>query len=348
MSSQTRKLIVHAPNVHQGGGKTLLLQLLKATKDKLLVATILDRRLVMPECLSDEVKSIYVKSSLMSRIVAEYQLVKLATKTDVVFCFGNLPPILRLNSEVVLFIQNRYLVNNMPLNGFSLKYKLRIILERIWLKSCISNADRIIVQTNSMKNLVWRSLKRKSEVIPFYTFNKITSYDSKVCNKKYDFIYVATGEPQKNHYNLLKAWEILAEEKIFPSLCLTLSYEKYPSLVNYINDASKKNGLNVENVTEKAFQEMNFLYKSSGALIYPSTLESLGLPLIEAEQAGIPIIASELDYVRDIVEPHETFDPCSPLSISRAVKRFLRIKNNSGLIMPAERFLLELIPELGK
>ena len=62
---------------------------------------------------------------------------------------------------------------------------------------------------------------------------------------------------------------------------------------------------------------------NSNALIYPSLTESLGIPLLEAKSLDIPIVASELDYVRDISSPIQTFDPKSSISISRAVKRFL-------------------------
>ena len=49
------------------------------------------------------------------------------------------------------------------------------------------------------------------------------------------------------------------------------------------------------------------------------------MPLIKASKIGLPIIAVEKDYVRDVCAPKETFDPQSPLSISRAIKRFLNI-----------------------
>jgi glycosyltransferase involved in cell wall biosynthesis len=55
-------------------------------------------------------------------------------------------------------------------------------------------------------------------------------------------------------------------------------------------------------------------------------MESFGLPLIEARQAGLPILASELDYVRDIVDPEESFDPFSARSIVRAVTRFMGVE----------------------
>ena len=65
------------------------------------------------------------------------------------------------------------------------------------------------------------------------------------------------------------------------------------------------------------------LYKKIDCLIYPSTHESFGLPLYEAFQIGIPILASELDYVRDIVDPNQSFNPSSYVSIALSIMRFL-------------------------
>ena len=65
------------------------------------------------------------------------------------------------------------------------------------------------------------------------------------------------------------------------------------------------------------------LYTQSKALIYPSLMESFGLPLVEASGLDMPIIASELDFVRDIVSPIQSFDPSSSTSIARAVRRYL-------------------------
>ena len=49
------------------------------------------------------------------------------------------------------------------------------------------------------------------------------------------------------------------------------------------------------------------------------------------------IIAPELDYVRDLVNPAETFDPNSGLSISRAVKRFLSLgEGRQKIYSPAD------------
>jgi glycosyltransferase involved in cell wall biosynthesis len=90
-------------------------------------------------------------------------------------------------------------------------------------------------------------------------------------------------------------------------------------------------------------REIYRLYGSSSALIYPSYSESLGLPLIEAAQRGMPILAPELDYVRDVVCPVQTFDPRSPVSIARAVTRFMGKPESVIAVRQPEEFLAEIM-----
>ena len=101
--------------------------------------------------------------------------------------------------------------------------------------------------------------------------------------------------------------------------------------------------LKVENSGNLPLKQMKRLYAQAGALIYPSTFESFGLPLIEARQAGLVVLASELDYVRDVLDPDETFDPGSAVSIARAVKRFLGIEEPSLPLQSATGFWKQLL-----
>ncbi|MCC8467392.1 MAG: glycosyltransferase [Rickettsia endosymbiont of Eriopis connexa] len=105
----------------------------------------------------------------------------------------------------------------------------------------------------------------------------------------------------------------------------------------------QKYQLNIVNLGEMSSNEVLDLYTQVSALIYPSKSESLGLPLIEATEYKIPIIASELDYVRDIANPKETFDPNSSVSIVRSVRRFLSNNESPIIINSAEEFLKKVI-----
>jgi glycosyltransferase involved in cell wall biosynthesis len=83
-------------------------------------------------------------------------------------------------------------------------------------------------------------------------------------------------------------------------------------------------GVRIQNLGELQHERLIAIYQTCGALIYPSCFESFGLPLIEARRAGLAVLAPELDYVRDIIDPEETFEPRSPVSIARAVKRYMK------------------------
>lgn len=308
-------LIVHAVNIHSGGGRTLLLNLLCTLKIPTTVQV--DSRLDLPSDLSSNLTVIRVVPTWKERLKAEWRLISLCKKGDKLLCFGNLPPLFPVSASVFVFLQNQYLLNSKPLAYFTIAKKIRIHLERLLLRYCLREAI-LFVQTETMVKDVKDNLDRKAFLLPFFENLPSPSIDSQ--NLRYDYIYVASGEPHKNHIKLLKAWILLAEDGIKPSLLLTLNTEIDARLLLYIKKLSRVHDLQIQNQITTPDKVAN-MYAQSGALIYPSLFESYGLPLLEARQLGIDIIASERDYVRDVVTPDFTFDPQSEISIARAVIR---------------------------
>jgi glycosyltransferase involved in cell wall biosynthesis len=222
-------------------------------------------------------------------------------------------------------------------------------LERLWLKLFHHRACRIIVQTQSVRRAAERALARPVVVQPFVA--DPTGYVRRAADwlpeppAEFEFVYVASGDPHKNHANLIAAWMLLADEHHFPSLLLTIDPQREPQLAVMIATARARHRLSIEIWPWQGNGKMAEIYKKAGALIYPSTIESLGLPLIEAAAAGLPIIASERDFVRDVVDPIESFDPESPLSIARAVKRYLGIGELALPLVSARDFLKSALAE---
>jgi glycosyltransferase involved in cell wall biosynthesis len=194
-----------------------------------------------------------------------------------------------------------------------------------------------------MLRLTVQRLKRPVICVPFAPENiqaqggNLNKYE-----KQFDFIYVASGEAHKNHKALINAWGILADEGLFPSLALTLVPEQAPELCALAAKEMVSRGARIHTIGFVSHERVMSMYRESGALIYPSIFESFGLPLIEAQQVGLPVLAPELDYVRDVIEPDETFDPRSPISIARAVRRHLKGRKADLEIFTAKK-LLELV-----
>ncbi|MGZ5077903.1 MAG: glycosyltransferase [Methylobacter sp.] len=335
------RLFIHATNVHQGGGRSLLEALLKALDCNTEAVLCLDKRMPVPSGIAPGITVKQVQPSVLHRLAAESWLARHVGPEDRVLCFGNLPPLFKLRGRVAVFVQNRYLADDVKLSGFPLKVRLRLALERLWLSGKMANVNEFIVQTPTMKKVLEIKAQGKVPVrmLPFAAEAKNYPGNKPEPEKNYDFLYIASGEPHKNHRRLIEAWCLLAEEGVFPSLCLTLAEARFAGLYREIDEMRQRYGLKVTNLGELAHHDAASLYKAANASIYPSTFESFGLPLIEARQAGLPVLAAELDYVRDVLDPEQTFDPYSPVSIARAVKRYLGVVEIPLKILDAVEFL---------
>lgn len=344
------RLFVHATNVHHGGGKSLLAALLESVPANLTVVALLDSRMILPSGITDNLEIRLTLPSIWQRLKAEWWLAGNVRPEDIVLCFGNLPPLFKLRGHVTVFVQNRYLVDKVALSNFPIKTRVRLGVERLWLEYRTINADEFVVQTPSMKSALLLSsyvMKQPVYIRPFASIldgcqRKINRETDDQGHKRYDFIYVASGDPHKNHRRLVEAWCLLAEEGLFPSLCLTVSHNMSAELCTWMDKRKLEYGLKLENVGFLPHDQILQFYAQARALIYPSLFESFGLPLIEARQAGLSVLASELDYVRDVLDPEQSFDPDSPVSIARAAKRYLRIDEPALQLSDASAFIQTL------
>jgi len=342
------KIFIHAVNVHQGGGRNLLAGLIDAIeRDGRQYVLTLDERMQISLTGSANIVIRRIKPSMIARLISEVWLFRAARNGDRVLCFGNLPPLFPLKAFTSVFVQNRCLIDRVRLVDFPIWVRARIIVERWWLRQMQTHANEFLVQTPSMQSLMSTLCRGKVPVVmhPF-SVSEVTA--KKVEHRPSDFtpdgfIYVASGEPHKNHRQLIEAWCLLAEEGIYPVLAITVDNNEFPELCAWIDERVKMHKLALKNLGNLNFEEMSAVYAKSQALIYPSTAESFGLPLIEAQQAGIPILACELDYVRDVVDPVETFNPESATSIAKAVKRFMGKGQIALVIKTPSSFLRHIL-----
>lgn len=348
----TECTIIHAPNVHQGGGRTLLRALLATSwlkETNRPVHLILDDRF---ELADREISSVLPRAtvhriapSLWSRWQAERLLLQLSGPDTRILCFAGQPPLFPCDGHVAVFVQNRIIISRTDLTGFSRTQRARIELERLWFRSRAENATEFIVQTETMHDLLEQLLPGASiHVRPFIPVSaeKSDLQLPQATEKSFDFCYIATGEPHKNHRKLIEAWCLLARTGVYPALCLTVGQQQSPELHDWIEGRRVACGLKLENVGYLPPAQIEHIYGRSHRLIFPSHYESFGLPLLEAERHQLPIVAAERDYVRDVVNPEATFDPESARSIARAVQRVLGQCTTPSRFMNPEEFLTSI------
>lgn len=61
----------------------------------------------------------------------------------------------------------------------------------------------------------------------------------------------------------------------------------------------------IKSIGTQSFEQIWDLYHSCDALIFPSYMETFGLPLLEAAMTGMPIIAADLPYAKEVLYGYE-------------------------------------------
>jgi hypothetical protein len=351
MNSENITTVIYAPNIHIGGGYVLLKELILAWPHNAAAIIFLDGRVKGSIELPASFKEVYwVYPTIWSRLVAEYKLWRMGLRVGLIFCCNGLPPLLPSPAKVVSNLQNINYLKKISSVGFSKKVVIRLFFEQLFFRFFNTRIDQYFVQTKSMRNelVSWRKknhINNHLDCIIFPYSRKLSWETLSVLSKtkkEWDFVYISDGVAHKNHRNLFEAWRLLAEDGIFPSLAITLS-SKDSEIEKEMVDACASTGAKIHNLGHISHDSVLNLYVQARALIYPSLRESFGLPLIEANFFELPILAPELDYVRDICTPTQTFAPLSPLSIARAVKRFLGINDENNQVHIATEFVEKLL-----
>jgi glycosyltransferase involved in cell wall biosynthesis len=192
--------------------------------------------------------------------------------------------------------------------------KYKILMNEYW-KSSIAEYSGVIVQTDWMKNAIKAKYKYdKVEVIRTKTQkpkgDKIDSLlDIKFNNKEIKLLYVTNDEKYKNNDILIRSidkYNSKADIKVI--LYLTIKG----------NDTNS-----IRYLGKIAYDKMGDLYKKVNALIYPSLVETLGLPLLEAQEYGLGIIAADKEYAHEICGDNAIyFDPRNENSIINSIKDY--------------------------
>ena len=116
------------------------------------------------------------------------------------------------------------------------------------------------------------------------------------------FVAIGTIEARKNHLLLLDVWSRLIDKmgSNTPKLVIIgqRGWEAEP--VFDLIDNSEKLRSHVTELNHCSDEELERHLVSARALLFPSLAEGYGLPLIEALELGVPVIASDLPVFREI------------------------------------------------
>ncbi len=145
------------------------------------------------------------------------------------------------------------------------------------------------------------------------------------------FLMVGTVEPRKGHAEVLAAFEQLWQDGIDANLVIV---GKQGWLVeDFVNSLAKheQSGIKLHWLSSVNDAELKQIYHMSTCLIAASEGEGFGLPLIEASQFKLPIIARDIPVFREVAgEGAFYFDTESTTTLATAISDWLALYKDNA------------------
>lgn len=325
-----------APNIKNGGALELLLYLLDSFENTYDINVIVHVDSIVKKLLSTtEKRSVIEYNSPVKKIILFFK------KIDNALFFGNLPPLVKTKKSI-LYIHNSYLTISLQnLYNTSLNFFIKYALQQLYIKLFVNNCDICLCQTLSMSKMIEKKFQPlKLNVLPFFR-----TCEKKGFYKKYEFCYISLSHPHKNHLFLLEALEILANKKVKFEIVLTVekTNKEIISKIEQVNSLKMISIINLGGIPKNKVCEV---YNQSKCLVFPSSKESFGLPLIEAANLGLDIIAPNLGYVDDIVVPTLKFNINDVNDLSQKIEQYINsesLQKTKALIDCQINKLMELL-----
>lgn len=274
----------------------------------------------------------WIKKSWFHRLFFDFFLAHKLIKDyngDVVFSLQNI---------VIPFVKTRQVLYFHQILPFSEK-KFSLIEEPIfWIYQniigkfivySIKNADKIIVQANWIKNMFIKDYSLKTEKIIVQTPDLNINVQKKFENAEHDgktiFFYPASAAIYKNHQLIIEASRQLVSKGITDFEVVLTLFGNEDAKIKKIKKTVELYNLPIKFIGQLSLLEVYEMYSKS-ILLFPSYIETFGLPLIEARMHETPILVSELEYAKEALKDYSEvryFDPFDSRSLYNLMKQYV-------------------------
>jgi hypothetical protein len=293
---------IHATNINGLGASQVVISFLEAAEE---VGSLENSIIYLPE--TGILSQFKLKTGTYKRYkrflpnafsrLFECVFSKLIFKNIETIVLGDIP-LRGIDNQIVLVHQPNLVYPSV--NSFSSK-SLTFRVNRFLFSINHKFAKKIIVQTGAMaEDLIKSYPKIKNKVIispqPVPNWLNKKKKESSSYKDQVKFFYPAAFYPHKKHDFLLKINEYCIVNNLElknVKIWLTLTEKEF---IPY--ESIKW----IENLGRLDSKEMNYYYHKADALLFLSSMESYGLPIIESLTINLPIVVADFSYSRWLCE----------------------------------------------
>ena len=274
-----------------------------------------------------------------SRLRAELTVGRQAVKRfspDFVLSLQNVDTPVRGRHPLVLYVQQALPFQTDYQLSFLKREERKLAWRQYLLKwpiiASVKRSDITFVQTNWLATSI-RSLVPKNKVVPIGHAQLVSSEQVPRDSQPADhFFYPASGASYKNHRTLHSALRRLSErgEDMTNKVSVTLTTKQ---LIEAIGSSIESELAWYRPLGWLTPEEVHDEYSKS-ILVFPSLVESLGLPLYEARSLGRPVVAGNTAFGNEALGDYpavQWFEPEDPDSLADAMFSCLETAEGRGI-----------------
>lgn len=191
----------------------------------------------------------------------------------------------------------------------------------------------LVIKTS--KKIITVSEFSKKEIIDTYkcspkkcivVYNAVTSlFEYKKERRNSSFLVVSSIKENKNIKRIINAFNMLNSK--YPEVKLVVIGDL--SATNFKKVETDSENKNIKFVGRIPDIELWRYYSESFCFLFPSLYEGFGIPVIEAQSCGTPVIASNISSLPEICGDSVLY--CNPYSIEDIASKMEQIINNAEL-----------------
>ena len=266
---------------------------------------------------------LYFDNFVAHKLVEKYNVDEVLSLQNVIVPKLNRTKQILYLHQPLPFVEKRY--------GVTENFKFWVyqnIISKMIFKS-IREADEVIVQTKWIMSSAAEKANVQKEKFVLkqpelnITVNKIYEEDEKLSTL---FFYPASALSYKNHEVIVQACITLKNINNYRFI-FTLKGDENKN-IKKLHDYVVKENIPIDFIGSIDIEDV-YEYYSKSILVFPSYIETFGLPMLEARMHQTPIFASDCAFSHEILDGYENvkyFDPFNSSQLSDLIKNALDSK----------------------
>lgn len=310
--------------------------LLIETSDKYVLFVRCKTGINYPSNVTEVVIKDYQSYTFWNQLVMPFWVRKY--KIDLMIYLESMLPVFSSVPSILFVLDLSFIVVR---NDFN---KKAAFILKTFIKHSVRKACKIIAISKSTKDDIVKMLEQRSNTIeviyPVLNDNNLDNNSSnqekiELFNKfsvvgNY-IITIGSTYKYKNIQKLIQAFNILEKEGYKDNLQLVIVGTKTDKVEGMDLEVASGKSLPIVFTGYLSDRELSIFLSNASVFVFPSLYEGFGIPVLEAMAFGIPVAASNVSSLPEVVgDAGITFDPLSETDIADKIRTLLSNKTLSA------------------